>query len=236
MTLTAVVAGSTDSTLTPMPATTKAPKVHERCRTLFGRNGRDSSLTDSCWRIEKSPRQQIVPKKAKRAQRARVQKRLGVWGVRWGGDELSAHSSNCPNQTNARACKGQGVDWRWICQHPQSKREGGSSRAAEPPWCVGWAEMPCRSGAKAAERRSETLSWQSKIWKSGAAKHGGSCLEAHLFTFVVRNCTLRGRIGQPDTCSMLIGQAKRGRALVSTQRDSVAACGLSRASSGCIEC
>ena len=41
---------------------------------------------------------------------------------------------------------------------------------------------------------------------------------------------------QPDTCSMLIGQAKRGRVLVSTQRDSVAACGLSRASSGCIEC
>ena len=38
---------------------------------------------------------------------------------------------------------------------------------------------------------------------------------------------------RPDTCSMLIGQAKRGRVLVSTQRDSVAACGLSRASSGC---
>ena len=46
---------------------------------------------------------------------------------------------------------------------------------------------------------------------------------------LVQDCT------QPDTCSMLIGQAKRGRVLVSTQTDSVARCGLSRASSGCIE-
>jgi hypothetical protein len=42
-----------------------------------------------------------------------------LW-VSAGADELSAHSSNYPKRTNARACKGQRVNWRWACQHPDS--------------------------------------------------------------------------------------------------------------------
>ena len=102
---------------------------------------------------------------------------MGVWGVRWGGDELSAHSSNCPNQTNARACKGQGGTGAGSANTHKA-----SGRSPERRNRLGlWAGQKCHV-VRVPRPPRDGLSWQSEIWTSGAAKHGGSCLEANLST------------------------------------------------------
>lgn len=78
--------------------------------------------------LVKSQRQN-VQEKAKR-RRAGVRNRLWVSA---GIDELSAHLSNYPKRTNARACKGLMVNWRWICQHPATGLQ---------------EEMICKAGQK----------------------------------------------------------------------------------------
>lgn len=102
---------------------------------------------------------------------------MGVWGVRWGGDELSAHSSNCPNQTNARACKGQGGTGAGSANTHKA-----SGRSPERRNRLGlWAGQKCHV-VRVPRPPRDGLSWQSEIWTSGAAKHGGTCLEANLST------------------------------------------------------
>ncbi len=59
---------------------------------------------------EKSKTQQNVPKKAKRAQRARVPKRLGVWGV-LGAAVMSCQPTRATAQIKLMPGRARGKDW-----------------------------------------------------------------------------------------------------------------------------
>ncbi len=67
---------------------------------------------------------------------------------------------------------------------------------------LGWAEMRCRSGAKAAGWRVEGLSCQSEIEDAARPSHDGSCLQANLFAVSPR-LRLWGRIGQRSSSQLL---------------------------------